>query len=79
MQRRLSTQALDYYAISYAWGHRQFSFTLEMRCNDASSRSLRITRNVDALLRCLRASDETRLWWIDAGCLDQENDREKAE
>jgi hypothetical protein len=79
IQRRLSTQALDYYAVSYAWGQHQFSLTLEIRCNDASLRSLRITPNVDALLRCLRASDETRCWWIDAICLDQEDDVEKAE
>ncbi|KAJ4122732.1 hypothetical protein NW768_010173 [Fusarium equiseti] len=79
IQRHLSTQPLDYYAVSYAWGQHQFSSTLEIRCNDASSRLLSITPNVDALLRCLRAYDTTRCWWLDAICLDQENDREKAE
>ncbi|CAG7555882.1 unnamed protein product [Fusarium equiseti] len=78
IQRTLSTQALDYYAVSYAWGRHQFSSTLEIRCHDASSRSLRITPNIDSLLRCLRASDETRCWWIDAICLGQENDLQKA-
>ncbi|KAJ4022814.1 hypothetical protein NW761_014962 [Fusarium oxysporum] len=79
IQHRLSTQALGYYAVSYAWGKHQFSATLEIKCDGTSSSSLRITPNVDALLRCLRASDETRCWWIDAICLDQENDTEKAE
>ncbi|KAK2669006.1 Heterokaryon incompatibility [Fusarium oxysporum f. sp. vasinfectum] len=79
IQHRLSTQALGYYAVSYAWGKHQFSATLEIKCDGTSSSSLRITPNVDALLRCLRASDETRCWWIDAICLDQENDAEKAE
>lgn len=80
IQRRPpSTRPLDYYAVSYAWGEHHLSSTLEIKCNDASSKSLRITPNVDALLRYLRASDEIRYWWIDAICLNQGNDVEKAE
>jgi hypothetical protein len=78
IQRRRSAQTLDYIAVSYVWGKPEFSRNLEIRC-DGDTSYLKITPNVDTLLRRLRASKKPRYLWIDAVCLDQENEIEKAQ
>ncbi|KAL7780866.1 heterokaryon incompatibility domain-containing protein [Trichoderma afarasin] len=78
IQCRRSAQTMDYIAVSYVWGKPEFSRNLEIRC-DGDISYLRITRNVDTLLRRFRASNKPRYLWIDAVCLDQENETEKAQ
>ncbi|KAK2752653.1 HET domain-containing protein [Colletotrichum kahawae] len=78
LQCRRSAQREEYSAISYAWGEQNPSRTLEVRCDDDIS-YVRITSNVDALLRRFRARNKPRHLWIDAVCLDQTNGKEKAQ
>jgi hypothetical protein len=54
------------------------SQTIEIRHDDDFS-YLRITPNVDALLRGLRAFNKPRYLWIDAICLNQDDETEKAQ
>ncbi|KAI4861535.1 HET-domain-containing protein [Hypoxylon rubiginosum] len=78
IQRRRSTKTTDYFAVSYVWGEPVFSQNLEIRCDDDIS-YIRITPNVDALLRRLRALDILHCLWIDAVCLNQADEMEKAQ
>ncbi|KAI2466535.1 HET-domain-containing protein [Annulohypoxylon bovei var. microspora] len=78
VQYRRSVQTVDYFAISYAWGEPEFSRNLEIRDNGDVS-YLRITPNVDAMLRRLRALRLLRYLWIDAICLNQADKIEKAQ
>ncbi|KAF4633144.1 hypothetical protein G7Y89_g4978 [Cudoniella acicularis] len=57
-----------YEAISYVWGNYELSETIE--CN---SKSLRITKSLESALRRIRLTDQSRLVWADAICIDQEN------
>lgn len=81
IQRRrseLPTIGVEYNAISYAWGKPQFSRNLEIKCRHDVS-YLRITSNVDEILRHLRARDgKSRYVWMDAICLNQDDETEKA-
>ncbi|KAI1214693.1 heterokaryon incompatibility protein-domain-containing protein [Annulohypoxylon truncatum] len=77
IQRRLSVQKESYFAISYVWGEPEFSRNLEIR-DDGDVSYLRITPNVDALLRRLRKLKVLRYLWIDAICLNQADEIEKA-
>ena len=71
------SQHPGYTAVSYAWGEHEFGRNLEVRHNGDVS-YLRITPVVDALLRYLRKPDKPCYLWIDAICLDQEDELEKA-
>lgn len=63
---------LEYEALSYVWaqepGHRY------IRLNDSMHQ---ITTNLFLALRRLRKASEARCIWIDALCINQENDEEK--
>ncbi|KAI0444708.1 HET-domain-containing protein [Xylaria telfairii] len=78
IQCRRSEQIAEYSAISYAWGDPEFSRNLEIRC-DGDTSYMRITFNVDCLLRRLRAFHVTEYLWIDAICLNQADEGEKAQ
>jgi hypothetical protein len=62
-----------YQAVSYCWGQPLFS--LFLICD---GRCMPITPTVDSMLRCLRKRDVPRNLWIDALCIDQNNNDEKA-
>ncbi|KAI1778067.1 HET-domain-containing protein [Hypoxylon cercidicola] len=79
IQSRRPARDPDYFAISYAWGEPVFSRNLEIRCDDDDISYLRITPNVDVLLRRLRALDIRHGLWIDAICLNQADEIEKAQ
>ena len=57
----------SYDAISYFWGHPEFS--RKLICNDY--KVLPITPNVDLMLRRLRSKSKLRKFWIDAISLHQ--------
>lgn len=63
----------DYEAISYAWEGQKP--TEKLLCE---GRALLITKNVDNLLRHLRFRHHHRPLWIDAICINQEDDTERA-
>jgi hypothetical protein len=63
----------NYEAISYCWGPSIFSH--ELHCDDCL---IPITSTVDTMLRYLRKTTTPRFLWIDAICLNQNNNIEKA-
>ncbi|KAJ4392292.1 hypothetical protein N0V93_005917 [Gnomoniopsis smithogilvyi] len=78
-----------YSAVSYAWGEPNFTEILtvspaideSMKGNSVNAESgdtyLRITPNVDALLRAFRKAHKPVYLWVDAICLNQDDDAEK--
>ncbi|KAH8646504.1 heterokaryon incompatibility protein-domain-containing protein [Tricladium varicosporioides] len=62
-----------YEALSYAWGDP--TLTHPAYC---SGMEKKITANLDAALRRLRHSHNARCLWVDAICVDQNNNDEKA-
>ncbi|KAI0179350.1 HET-domain-containing protein [Hypoxylon sp. FL1284] len=72
-----SAQNVDYCAVSYVWGEPVFSRNLEIRCDNNVS-YVRVTASVEPILRRLRAPDTAQYLWIDAVCLNQADEMEKA-
>jgi hypothetical protein len=64
----ISRNKNGYEALSYVWGSR-FG-TEPIRCD---GKLLLVTPNCESALRHLRLKDKTRVLWIDAICIDQEN------
>lgn len=72
----LTDNARNHYeAVSYAWSIPEFTRTIT--CNDNSL--IRITPNVDVMLRRLRKVQRARSLWIDAISLNQADAEEKAQ
>ena len=60
-----------YLAVSYVWGDNpRFSQDL-ICCQPEGSSSIKITPNVETMLRRLRKPTKSINLWIDAACLDQ--------
>ncbi|KAL2068354.1 hypothetical protein VTL71DRAFT_16452 [Oculimacula yallundae] len=68
-------QQRSYEAVSYVWGDPIFSDEIVL---DHGSSRLAVTPNVDSLLRHLRKPVKARRLWIDAVCLNQSDNFEKA-
>ncbi|KAF2008632.1 heterokaryon incompatibility, partial [Aaosphaeria arxii CBS 175.79] len=63
-----------YDALSYCWGGS--TATCHLQCN---GKDLRIMQNLQQALLNLRRSDSTLRWlWVDAICINQADDDEKA-
>ena len=62
-----------YYALSYVWGSAIKGYTLE-----TSQGPIGITASLCSALRRIRKSDEVMYVWVDAVCINQEDDHEKA-
>lgn len=62
----------QYEALSYAWGEPIFPERLYL-----PSGYLAITKNLAAALRHLRYPDRSRRMWVDAVCINQQDDNEK--
>lgn len=73
----LST-ALEFEALSYAWGKLVFPRLLHVTNDTGDDDTLKITEHLHAALVALRRSDTTRRLWIDAISIDQRNLREKS-
>lgn len=78
VEHQHSLQHRVYSAVSYAWGLHQFGRNLEVQHDNGDVSYLRITPTVDALLRHFRKPNKSRHLWIDAICLNQEDEVEKA-
>jgi hypothetical protein len=63
----------NYQCVSYCWGTVQ-----DVQWMLCDGQRLQITKNVDIMLRFLRKTTSLRKLWIDAICIDQNNDAEKA-
>lgn len=84
VQRRRDSQSLsasgcEYSAVSYTWGNNAFSHQLFVRHDAQSRHCLHITASVDSLLRHLRVPYKPRTLWIDAVCLNQQDETEKTQ
>ncbi|KAJ4989320.1 Intramembrane protease 2 [Stagonosporopsis vannaccii] len=72
---------IEYEALSYVWGSEANPGQV---CVSSSSLDLfekstmSITRNLEIALRYLRPVDISRRLWIDALCIDQQNDKERS-
>ncbi|VUC28772.1 unnamed protein product [Clonostachys rosea] len=62
----------EYEALSYAWGDPIFD-----RSIDVSGCSLKITKSLDMALRVFRHTTDVRAIWVDAVCINQQDDQEK--
>ncbi|KAI1381361.1 heterokaryon incompatibility protein-domain-containing protein [Hypoxylon crocopeplum] len=68
-----------YSAVSYCWGPADFSRRLLCVSQGKDEPSyLNITPNVDSILRHLRKKHKATYLWLDAVCLNQKDDIEKA-
>jgi hypothetical protein len=67
----------DYEALSYAWGTEENAVTIYV--GEAGEHVLEVTRNLVDALMCLRYNAETRVLWIDAICIDQQNLQERSQ
>lgn len=68
-------QRPEYEALSYVWGSpEQPEF---VRVDDRNGLTISATRNLATALKYLRHTDEPRVLWIDALCINQTDDVEK--
>ncbi|KAF2035502.1 hypothetical protein EK21DRAFT_42315, partial [Setomelanomma holmii] len=74
---RVAVQASDssgyYEAVSYCWGEPVFSHNVSV-----TKYALCMTANVDSMLRHLRKPTKPKALWIDATCIHQSDETEKA-
>ncbi|KHJ31961.1 putative heterokaryon incompatibility protein [Erysiphe necator] len=70
----LKTVKETYEALSYVWGEP--TRRAEIECNGAV---LRITKSLHAALRQLRYQDKSRILWVDAICINQNDLDERAQ
>jgi hypothetical protein len=62
----------EYFAVSYAWGSEQNTETIL-----CSGQTLNITPPLKEGLRCMCTASGSRKFWIDAICINQDDNREK--
>jgi ankyrin repeat protein len=70
----LGNEQLRYEAVSYTWGPDFKSDTISIR-----GRKLPVTFNLNLILRDLRKSTKDRILWIDAVCINQDDQAEKGQ
>ncbi|KAI2624971.1 heterokaryon incompatibility protein-domain-containing protein, partial [Hypoxylon sp. NC1633] len=70
--RDLDTQGIDQ-ALSYVWGSTQ-----DLKCIWIEGRRFAVTTNLYHILTALRHEHTTQTIWIDAICINQSNNKEKA-
>ena len=68
-----TNQNMSYDALSYCWGNGPRDSLLEL-----NSSSFAVSSSLQAALRKLRSRTETRYLWVDAICINQDDDNEKA-
>jgi len=63
----------EYFAVSYAWGSEQNTETIL-----SSGKQFKVTPHLKEGLRCIYTASGRRRFWVDAICINQHDDREKA-
>jgi ankyrin repeat protein len=63
---------MEYEALSYTWGDTYKPHEIEI-----DGKMMPVTKNLSLALRSLRYPHQDRLLWIDAICIDQNNDKER--
>lgn len=69
-------RALPYEALSYHWGNGEASFKIKIY-TEGFPGTFRVRPNLHAALNQLRLPDRPRRLWIDAICINQDNNDEK--
>ncbi|KAK9417241.1 putative Heterokaryon incompatibility domain-containing protein [Seiridium unicorne] len=64
---------LEYEALSYVWGDPTITQPVIVDGNE-----MQVTTNLEAALRHLRSDQKPRTLWVDAICINQQDDREKS-
>lgn len=67
----------DFGALSYTWATEDGDSSLS-ECLQCDGAIINVTRNCDAALRRLRQTEQVRVLWVDAVCIDQSNDDERS-
>jgi hypothetical protein len=70
----------EYEALSYVWGKEvpeKEKQRLRIHSNDGTTSILRITPNLAQALKQLRNNNTSRIFWVDAVCMNQADHREK--
>ena len=67
-----SEEAVEYEALSYTWGGTEKPENINI-----SGSIMKVTKNLYLALRHLRRLDEDRVLWIDAICINQDNEKER--
>jgi hypothetical protein len=70
----LEDKQFEYEALSYVWGSRANPVEISVE-----GHIVPVTKNLFTVLRRLRRATEVRTLWVDALCINQSDDREKAE
>jgi hypothetical protein len=68
---------IEYDALSYVWGSEEDPNYVLVGSEQTDEGIISVTQNLDTALRHLRSDNEPRLLWIDALCINQEEDSEK--
>ncbi|RYP89819.1 hypothetical protein DL770_004030 [Monosporascus sp. CRB-9-2] len=71
-ESQLHRDDVPYEALSYTWGGTEKSAKIFL-----DGCMAQVTHNLDTALRYLRLEDQDRIIWIDAICIDQDNERER--
>jgi hypothetical protein len=70
--RKSQRSTLPYEALSYCWGNDEKPNSISI-----GNKNLRITQNLHGALQQLRYPDYPRILWIDAICINQDDNEEK--
>ena len=73
---RIEDVALSYEALSYAWGCDALRNAVEIKCD---GRVLSIGSNLACAMMHIRYETESRLLWVDAVCINQEDKDERSQ
>lgn len=66
-----------YEAVSYGWGSKEDPLQVTVDCGSGTCRSIAVTQNLYVALRHLRRAHSARFMWVDAICINQDEDVEK--
>ncbi|KAF8847118.1 hypothetical protein BDZ45DRAFT_540435, partial [Acephala macrosclerotiorum] len=63
----------EFEALSYTWGPKH-----SLKCIEFKSSLIYVTKNLEAALRRLRSTNATRHIWVDALCINQDDNTERS-
>ncbi|KAK0624598.1 heterokaryon incompatibility protein-domain-containing protein [Bombardia bombarda] len=73
-----SDRVLKYEAVSWAWGDPTKNAFIEILDDESRRWTFSVSHKLEEALRAVRSLDDARLVWIDAVCINQEDQNEKS-